>query len=155
MLFRSWALNNIWDTNFPPEQGGELTFSYTIATGGDAAALGPDTGASASQPLIGVIAPLSGEPVEDAAARGSFVTVDNPAVEVNHLASWGYGSGFAIYLESHADEVVDVIVTISHLSVTSAQVGNFLRDRLEPATVNGNEIQVRIAPGELKAVLVG
>jgi hypothetical protein len=151
----SWALNNIWDTNFPPEQGGEMTFSYTIATGGDAAALGPDTGASASQPLIGVIAPLSGESVEDATARGSFVTVDNPAVEVNHLASWGYGSGFAIYLESHADEVVDVVLTIEHLPVTSAQVGSFLRDRLEPATVNGNEISVRIAPGELKAVLVG
>ena len=41
----SWALNNIWDTNFPPEQGGEMTFSYKIAIGSDAAALGSDTGA--------------------------------------------------------------------------------------------------------------
>jgi hypothetical protein len=74
---------------------------------------------------------------------------------VNHLAAWGYGSGFAIFLESHANEPVDVTLTIAHLPIESAQTGNFLRDRLEPATVNGNDITVTIAPGELRSVLVG
>ena len=27
----SWALNNIWDTNFPPRQGGEMEFRYAVS----------------------------------------------------------------------------------------------------------------------------
>ena len=88
-------------------------------------------------------------------ARGSFVTVSDPRVEVNHLAAWGYGSGYAIFLESHANEPVDVTLSIAHLPVESAQTGNFLRDHLKPATVNDNEITVTIQPGELRSVLVG
>ncbi|MFD0541155.1 hypothetical protein ACFQY7_52330 [Actinomadura luteofluorescens] len=29
----SWALNNIWDTNFPSQQQGETTFRYAFASG--------------------------------------------------------------------------------------------------------------------------
>jgi hypothetical protein len=52
----SWALNNIWDTNFPPAQGGEMTFRYALASD-DALPrreLGIRTGAALSQPLVGV-----------------------------------------------------------------------------------------------------
>ena len=31
----SWALNNIWDTNFPTEQGGEMSFRYAISSQSD------------------------------------------------------------------------------------------------------------------------
>ncbi|MBA3276684.1 MAG: alpha-mannosidase, partial [Chloroflexia bacterium] len=83
----SWALNNIWDTNFPPCQGGELRFDYVIAIGGlgSAAELGRDTGASSSQPLVGIRA-RSRDAGVNLADRGSFATVDDPSIEVTHLS---------------------------------------------------------------------
>ncbi|GAA2786735.1 hypothetical protein [Nonomuraea dietziae] len=31
----SWALNNIWDTNFPTQQQGETTFRYAVTSSAD------------------------------------------------------------------------------------------------------------------------
>ena len=56
----SWALNNIWDTNFPSQQGGEMTFRYAIGTGDDLplADLGRRTAAAVTTPSIGVCSSL-------------------------------------------------------------------------------------------------
>ena len=31
-LVTSWVTNNVWDTNFPPTQGGEVRFDYAVAS---------------------------------------------------------------------------------------------------------------------------
>ncbi|MEV0523883.1 alpha-mannosidase [Streptomyces sp. NPDC050439] len=50
----SWIHNNLWDTNFPSEQGFEFTFRYSLACAPTADGLGPRTAAAWSRPLRGV-----------------------------------------------------------------------------------------------------
>lgn len=150
----SWALNNIWDTNFPPQQGGELTFEYVVATGtaDSASALGRDTGAVASQPLIGLRAPRNGTP-SDLPDRGSFVEVDHPEIEVTHLSTGDDGK-LQVHLESHARERVRTRVGFSGITVISVTVASFLGTNRESARIRANGLTVTLNPGELKLIRV-
>jgi hypothetical protein len=151
----SWALNNIWDTNFPPAQGGELRFSYVIATGGDdALALGRDTGTAAAHPLVGVAAPAGTAPLS-LPDTGSFASVAHPAVEITHLAPARNG-GIAVFLYSQAPETVDTTLSIDPdtLPAVSAQIGTFLETDLSPLAVRDGDLAVTIAPGETRAVVL-
>jgi hypothetical protein len=152
----SWALNNIWDTNFPPQQGGEMTFRYTIATGDSdhATMLGRDTGAAASTPLIGILTPLGANGRADLPDRSSFVTVADPAIEVTHLAPSRTGAGITVFLQSHASGQVETSLRLEHLPVADARIGTFWETELEHTPINDNAVRVSIAPGELKAVVL-
>jgi hypothetical protein len=150
----SWALNNIWDTNFPARQGGELRFDYVLATGhsesGDA--LGRDTGASASQPLVG-IRMRSGADIDKLPARGSFVSIDDPRIELTHLSTNHAGS-LVVYLESHANESVDARLTLPGIEVSSARCASFLGTDATDAPVVDNGVSVTIAAGEIRTVVL-
>lgn len=152
----SWVLNNIWDTNFPSQQGGEMHFHYTVAVGDgeDATALGRDTAAATAIPLVGVMAPLGLDLDLELPDRGSFVAVDDPAIEVSHLSTAREGSGLAIHLVSHADELIEMNLHIAHLPVTGARVGSFLETEMAETTVADGAIRVQIAPGEMKTVVL-
>jgi hypothetical protein len=150
----SWALNNLWDTNFPPQQGGEMVFRYAVGVGGDdALALGRETGAAVAHPLIGVATPLDSTPVDGFADRGSFVTVDSPLVEVSHLAPARDG-GVAVFLYSLAAEPIETRVDITGLPFSSALAGTFLEANLEPAQIDGQSVRVTIEAGELKVLVL-
>ncbi|MGH3088100.1 MAG: glycoside hydrolase family 38 C-terminal domain-containing protein, partial [Rubrobacteraceae bacterium] len=76
----SWALNNIWDTNFPSRQQGEMEFRYSVASGDEEVSeLGMRTAAALTAPLVGILsAPgARGGGLPD---RGSFCAVDHPDV---------------------------------------------------------------------------
>ncbi|MGC4105494.1 MAG: glycoside hydrolase family 38 C-terminal domain-containing protein [Thermomicrobiales bacterium] len=151
----SWALNNIWDTNFPPAQGGELRFSYVVATGGeDALTLGKDTGAAAGHPLVGVAAPAGATPM-DLPDTGSFASVAHPAVEITHLAPARAG-GIAVFLYSQAAETVETTLRIdpAALPATAARIGTFLETGLTDTPIHDGAITVTIAPGETRAIVL-
>jgi hypothetical protein len=154
----SWALNNLWDTNFPAKQGGELTFAYELALGAegdDAATLGRDTGASIASPLVGVVASSHGEAWTPTAARGSFVTVLDPDVEILHLRQSRDGKGIDVVVQSHAPEVTEARIEFGDLVATSAKVANFLGENPSEVPVANNGASFTIAPGELKLVQLG
>jgi hypothetical protein len=151
----SWALNNIWDTNFPPAQGGEMHFHYTVATGGsDTVALGRDTGAATAMPLVGVVAPLGASALPDLPDRASFVRLSHPAVEVSHLAPSRVDGGLAVFLVSHANEPVETAVTIAHLPVHRAQTGTFLETELTDVPIEDSAVHITIAPGEMRTLVL-
>jgi hypothetical protein len=152
----SWALNNIWDTNFPPQQGGEMTFHYTVATGSDtdAAMLGPDTGASTATPFIGVTTPLGASSTAEFPDRAGFVRADHPDIEVTHLGSSRSGGDFTVFLVSHADVVTETMVQLTHLPVASAQSGTFLETELVDLVLEDGTVRVTLAPGEMKTLVV-
>lgn len=150
----SWALNNIWDTNFPPQQGGEMVFRYAVGVGGDdALALARETGAAVAHPLVGVATPLHSTPVDGFADRGSFITVDSSLIEVSHIAPARDG-GVAVFLYSLADKTVETSVSIDGLPFSSAAIGNFLEEGLTPAQATGNSVQVKLGAGELLALVL-
>jgi hypothetical protein len=152
----SWALNNIWDTNFPPQQGGEMTFRYVIASGQgeDSMELGADTGESASTPLLGMIAPLGDPGIGTMPDRASFVEVADARVKVSHLAPTRSGQGINVILESHAAEPVETTIHIPHFRVRDVRLGTFWETDLIQADVHDNVVNVTIAPGELRSVVL-
>ncbi|HZC27287.1 MAG TPA: alpha-mannosidase, partial [Actinopolymorphaceae bacterium] len=89
----SWALNNIWDTNFPPQQQGEMTFRYAVAsaTGTPSRQLATATADGLVGPLVAVLATgLDGGPPD-----GVFCTVDHPGVRVAAVGRSRSGHDFA------------------------------------------------------------
>jgi hypothetical protein len=137
----SWAMNNLWDTNFPPAQGGETVFRYAVAPAGgrrDAVALG----AALATPLVGVtLARRSGT---DPRVRGSLLTLDRDDVELVHLAPSRRGHDLVALLHSHADEAVEVEVAFDTLPVARAFLGTFLERDLREAGP-----RLRLEPGAL------
>lgn len=103
----SWALNNIWDTNFPTGQGGEMTFKYAVSSGQeDARRLGVATAAGLTDPLIAVLATGSAS----APASGIFLAVDHPDVRVTSVG--GSGGTLTARLRSVAAESVTTEVSV-------------------------------------------
>jgi hypothetical protein len=138
----SWAMNNLWDTNFPPRQGGETTFHYAVAPGGRAVALG--LARALAEPLIGVMLAGRGHG-SDERPTGSFLELDHPEVELVHLATSRRGHDFTAVLHSHADAPVDVGVDFGSLRVAAVHLGSFLERDLRPLESR----RVTLRPGEL------
>ncbi|MEU5683827.1 alpha-mannosidase [Streptomyces venezuelae] len=78
----SWIHNNLWDTNFPAEQGFEFTYRYSLASGSGAGGLGPQTAAAWSRPMRAVRARGSSDGAPDLPGAHSFVEIDDPRVRL-------------------------------------------------------------------------
>jgi hypothetical protein len=105
-LVTSWAMNNVWETNFPAAQGGESRFAYAVssaAPGADARALGIATADALTRPLVGVLGATA------AAPAAAVCEVDAPGVEVVMLAA-SDDHDFAVHLQSYAAAEVEVTV---------------------------------------------
>jgi hypothetical protein len=150
----SWALNNIWDTNFPAQQGGEMTFSYAVAAapGGETTALARTTGAGIGSPLVGIATPIGAPGRQDLPDRGGFLRVEHDDVEVSHLVPSGQGGDLRIVLVSHAHEPVETALRFSHLAVTGARAGTFLGTHEVDVPVEDESVPISIAPGEMITV---
>jgi len=139
----SWAMNNLWDTNFPPHQGGETTFRYAVSPGGRAIA--SRLAGSLSQPLIGVMLAGRGHG-KDGGPTGSFLQLEQSEVELVHLAPSRRGHDLVAVLHSHADAPIDVSVDFGSLPVAAAYVGSFLERGLRPLDESR---RLTLRPGEL------
>ena len=102
-LVTSWVANNVWETNFPLAQGGEVRFDYAVASAGpgaDGRALGIATADALTRPLVGVLGASAPQPA------GSVCELEAPGVEVVMLAP--SDGGVAVHLQSYADDEVAV-----------------------------------------------
>ncbi|TDC99277.1 hypothetical protein E1292_32345 [Nonomuraea deserti] len=114
----SWALNNIWDTNFPAQQQGETTFRYAVTseavadsatgqTGVGGRRLGAAAAAGLTEPFVGAL-------IDDGpAATETYVSVDHPDVLVTSLGR--SGDERVVRLQSLAAEPVEATVTLPGL----------------------------------------
>jgi hypothetical protein len=148
-MIYSWALNNLWDTNFPPAQGGEMTFRYAVSTedGRDPRALGPRTAAGVAAPLVAVCGPRPGAAAPALPPRGSFAAVDHPEIEITHLAPSRRGHHLVIFLASTAAEATDARISFGLLPVARAWQGTFLERSLELLPVADNAVRLTVPPG--------
>ena len=145
----SWALNNIWDTNFPSQQQGEMEFCYAVASGEDMETpeLGMRTAAALTTPLLGILsAPSAGN---DLPERGSFCSVENPLVDVVALAPSRRGHDLTVMLQSLSSESEEVCVSFGLLGVARAWVGSHLEKHLEEARVDGENVRFVVPAGSL------
>jgi hypothetical protein len=113
----SWVLNNIWDTNFPDQQHGEMTFRYAVASDAQMPArrLGALTAAALTDPLIAVLAdggPARGADGRGAGAAARFATVEHPDVQITSIGRARDRSGVLLRLRSLAAEPVAAEVSV-------------------------------------------
>ncbi|MEO3795356.1 glycoside hydrolase family 38 C-terminal domain-containing protein [Nonomuraea sp. B10E15] len=105
----SWALNNIWDTNFPAQQQGETTFRYAVTSesGTEGRRLGAAVASGLTEPFVGAL-------IDDGpAATETYVSVDHPDVLVTSLGR--SGDERVVRLQSLAAEPVEATVTLPGL----------------------------------------
>ncbi|HEY2670685.1 MAG TPA: glycoside hydrolase family 38 C-terminal domain-containing protein, partial [Rugosimonospora sp.] len=128
----SWAMNNIWDTNFPAQQQGETTFRYAIASavGGDPSVLGPATAAAFTDPLLA--APVSGQG-DPPAATERFATVNHPLVRIVAIGASRRGHDLVVYLASVAGSTVDTRLAVP--GMRAARAGTSLERDQRPLEV--------------------
>ncbi|MFI6736143.1 glycoside hydrolase family 38 C-terminal domain-containing protein [Nonomuraea sp. NPDC050451] len=105
----SWALNNIWDTNFPAQQQGETTFRYAVtsAAGAHGRRLGAAAASGLTEPFVGALITDSPDVTE------TYVSVDHPDVLVTSLGQ--AGDERVVRLQSLAAEPVEVTVGLPGL----------------------------------------
>ncbi|MGH3375503.1 MAG: glycoside hydrolase family 38 C-terminal domain-containing protein [Actinoallomurus sp.] len=146
----SWALNNIWDTNFPSQQQGETTFRYamTSAAGVPAARLGATTATGLTDPLIAVLATGSA-PV---ATVSELVTVDDPDVLVTSVGRARRSGDLVVRLQSLAAEPVQAEVRVPGLSQAQESAG--LEQDMRELAVRDGAVRVSLPARGVAAVIV-
>ncbi|TMR32947.1 glycoside hydrolase family 38 C-terminal domain-containing protein [Actinomadura geliboluensis] len=124
----SWALNNIWDTNFPSQQQGETTFRYAFASGaaGSGRRLGARTAAGLTDPFVATLATGTAP----AAESGTFLRVDDPDVLVTSVGRARDGGGLAVRLQSLAAGPVEAELHVPG-AVSARLSGGLERDPAE------------------------
>jgi hypothetical protein len=150
----SWALNNIWDTNFPSQQQGEMMFSYAVASGADIETpeLGMRTAAALTTPLLGILsAPSAGNGLPE---RGTFCSVEHPLVDIIALAPSRREHDLTVMLQSLSSAYEEVCVSFGLLGVARAWVGTHLEKYLEEARVDGENVRFTVPAGSLVSLVV-
>ena len=149
----SWIHNNLWDTNFPSQQGFEFTYRYSLACASGAAAegLGPRTAAAHSRPLHPVRA--RNEAAEPRAVL-SFAEVGDPRVRLVGAVTPDEGS-VLLRLQSFAEEPVSCPVRLG-FTASAAWAGDYLGTRKEPLSLDPETglVRVPLAPHGTAGLLV-
>ncbi|MGW5733596.1 MULTISPECIES: glycoside hydrolase family 38 N-terminal domain-containing protein [Streptomyces] len=130
----SWIHNNLWDTNFPGEQGFEFTYRYSLACGPSADGLGPRTAAAWSRPLRAVRARGAGGAGEADGHAGEGSGGQTPSLAFAELgdvrvrlvgAVTPKPGQVLLRLQSFAEEPVACPVRI-HFPVATAHAASYL-----------------------------
>jgi Glycosyl hydrolases family 38 N-terminal domain/Glycosyl hydrolases family 38 C-terminal domain len=150
----SWALNNIWDTNFPDRQGGEMVFRYAVTSSadGNARQLGVRAGASASAPLVGFAVRVHG--AQALPASVSFVEIESPLIELVRIAPSRTAGSLAIFLQSVADEPVTTRVRLPGLAVASARLATFQEEHGRDVSLHDGVVAIELAAGAYVTLIV-
>ena len=145
----SWVHNNIWDTNFPPQQAFEATWRYAVGVRRQedgpitAAELGIRTAAAVDQPLLGILAT---GPAGDDQPERRLLTVDHPEVRVialRPIPGSADHDDLQVRLQSFADGPVDLTLGVS-IDLTGASRTTFLGDDLEELEVTADGRAIRL-----------
>ncbi|NUP51794.1 MAG: hypothetical protein HOW97_31420 [Catenulispora sp.] len=152
----SWALNNIWDTNFPAQQQGETVFRYAIGSGSgvDPRVLGAGTAAGLTDPFVAVplAAPEAGGAGGVAEAVGVFVATDHDHVHVSSLGRSRRGDGLVVHLRSIAAADAEVEVRLP-VPASAAFLGTSLERDLVAVPVAGDRVRVTVPAGAFVALV--
>ncbi len=148
----SWVTNNVWDTNFPVQQGGEMAFRYAVSSGPaatPAAELGALAAAGLVRPLVGVLCAAgdSGRP-----AAGCFCEIDRSDVSLVTVGPSRRGLDLTLRLQSLAEADVEVGLRFPDLPERRVLAGTHLEAGLEEVHEVAGRFRTRLRPGEYRAV---
>ncbi|MFC4245186.1 glycoside hydrolase family 38 C-terminal domain-containing protein [Gryllotalpicola reticulitermitis] len=147
----SWVHNNVWDTNFPIEQGFEATFEYAIGVRANehetASELALRTAAEYVHPLRAARATGTRRAVE----RGALALSD-ARVQVVGLVEAGENATI-VRLQSFADEPITLAIELAGVPERVVK-SSYLGDELHDLELDGSTVSVPLARFEVTAVKV-
>jgi Glycosyl hydrolases family 38 N-terminal domain len=148
----SWLFNNVWDTNFPSSQAGEISYRYSICLADLGAGDRParSLAASITSPLL---TSVRGGMLPGAAATGSFCVPEGDPEVLALRPSRGDGD-LSVLIQSSAPEPGSVTLRFPGLVVHRAWVGDHLDHAVEPAEVRDGVVLAALRPGSLSTVLL-
>lgn len=151
----SWALNNIWDTNFPTEQGGEMSFRYAITSGGpgNAAVMGARLGESVSSPLVASLAPLTSA-TKESPSTGSFCVVGEAEVRLVQATPSRDGKHVLLWLNNIADHDVTTTVSFPDLTTSRVCLGTVFEEDQADLELSRGTVTAKLRAGETRALAV-
>jgi hypothetical protein len=150
----SWIHNNLWDTNFPSQQGFEMNFRYSIGVSapkgaGSGPALGARTAVGQSRLLRATMATAnSGTTL----TSETFFTIDDPRVRAVGMTSPSNGH-VLLRLQSFAEVPINVKVKLNE-KFTSAEKATMLGESLSSLQINQSEIEVPMERIGVTAILL-
>jgi hypothetical protein len=150
----SWIHNNVWDTNFPSQQGFDRPFRYRVAAApalrpGDGPILDHRAAASASRPLLAVLA--RGEP-GGAVAERAMLEIEDPSVELVDVVPVA-PDGILVRLRSVSDRPVTTAVRPG-LPVVAARRATYLGSAGSDLPLLGGSVTIELAPRATAALLL-
>lgn len=150
----SWVYNNIWDTNFPSQQGFEMNFRYSVgaakSTGsGSGPALGARVAVGQSRRLRSAMATGSNNQL---LKEENLLTVDDSRVRVIGLTSPKPGY-ILIRLQSFAEEKLVVKLKL-HNKFTNPFSATLLGEELSPLKNTNGLVEAPIDKTAVAGVLV-
>jgi len=155
----SWLHNNVWDTNFPIEQGFTATFEYAV---GVRAEPGEPVEAVAVQTTADLVRPLSAVPASgrdggaagSAAASAELLAISDPRVRLVSVVAGDDDRTSIVRLQSLTEEQTEVGLTFG-VDVGSAERSTYLGDVVAGRVdVDGATVRLALAPYEAAAVRV-
>jgi hypothetical protein len=148
----SWLFNNIWDTNFPSSQGGEMTFRYAVSAGAVAATDAPaqSLAAAMTTPLLTTV---RGPLLPEIAPTGSFCIADGD-VEILTLRRGRHGHDLSVLVQSSSSATETLILRFPTLAVRRAWVGDHYDREFTTAETAGGVVRASLRPGALSTVLL-
>ena len=138
----SWAYNNIWDTNFPGQQGFEMNFRYSVGAAktngsGSGPALGARVAVGQSRRLRSSMATASATQIFE---EDTLLNVNDSRVRVIGLTS--PKKGFVLVrLQSFAEEKLTIKLKV-HKKLTNPILSTLLGEEISPLTVNNGVVEV-------------
>lgn len=161
----SWLHNNVWDTNFPIEQGFTATFEYAVGVRAEPSqhveAVALQTTADLVRPLAAV--PVTGGPVTGgpgagsagagtAAASADLLTLDDDRVQLVSVVADAGVDASLVRLQSVTEEPVTVTLTAG-VDLAGAERTTYLGDHVGDApVVDARRVRLDLAPYEAVAV---
>jgi hypothetical protein len=148
----SWVHNNLWDTNFPIEQGFTATFAYAVGVRADAdqspEAVAMSTALELTRPLRGVRARGA-----DQAASASVLGIDDERVQVVSVVAADEPGVSVFRLQSFAGEEITARLSFDAAVGTAAR-STYLGDDLDVLEIAGGSVSLSLKPFEVTAVRV-
>jgi hypothetical protein len=150
----SWFHNNIWDTNFPSQQGFEMNFRYSVGVSavkgkGAGPALGTRISAGTGRPIRASLSTAnSGKSID---VEGLF-EINDARVRAVGLTSPKSGH-LLVRLQSFAEEPITLKLKVNK-KFTSAQRASFLGEPLGELSLSNGEVEVSMERIGVGAVLL-
>lgn len=150
----SWFHNNIWDTNFPSQQGFEMNFRYSVGVSavkgkGAGPALGTRISAGTGRPIRASLSTAnSGKSID---VEGLF-EINDARVRAVGLTSPKSGH-LLVRLQSFAEEPITLNLKVNK-KFTSAQRASFLGEPLGELSLSNGEVEVSMERIGVGAVLL-